>query len=704
MPPMATDQHRPLSFVRFARAYSRLNDDAFAKQLLELFGASTEAGRLAEPLLPDQELTVAQYVRQHLSYTVYLLSLVHEDSPNLGYIVIPVARHLMTDQYLRCNYGRLEQVPNFPKSLVSRLEQLDRETWFSQPLLGSHVVFDHQLSNGNEVPSPVSTVSSSTYAAADRIDIAKISTDEAPLSGQTHARLQIEPSSYLVPGSKFFRRLEILRLLARSLLTVEEGAESHIRQHFSLPAYSYTYKEKSYLLLCPEITADISPEESGHHVCNLAQFISSRPDWWVVLSKEEKRTRIFEWMTCLAATVHFFHSLKTSHGDIQTKRIFLVRNGKDVQIFLEGWHTSHLDPRVIEMSKKRPGLKSNKSFGYGMPEPAVGSESRPPSRSKTSTPEPSNADISRLHDIKCLGEVFAEMLLVLLGFTKDTLSRQRRERLEWTKEMKAREGNGSWNPVFYPKPSNTTASETSASSVASEMVEINMPRPGTGQSNSNGQTLSPPKGKAAESAKPPKTPNGKDGPSRPGSLFGSMFSKSKEAPKTPEPEPPKPAKTKMSYGIISKIASASLASSPPPPTWWLDELKLMYPPFQGGSDHIIWNKHSDLIGNHLLLLISAMSASEAANRPKAETVWKDLTRIMHVFFKGTTICCSAHDDHLKDARETLKENILDEIYQRGIQDEEEEAWDGIGWDGPERFGPKRIGRRGEGALAECLFD
>ncbi|KAF3903057.1 hypothetical protein ABW21_db0200259 [Orbilia brochopaga] len=610
----------------------------------------------------------------------------------------------MTDQYLRRNYGRLEQVPNFPKSLVARLEQLDRETWFSQPLLGSHVVFDQQLSNGDEVPSPVSIVSSSTYASADRIDIAKISTDEAPLSGQTHARLQIEPSSHLVPGAKFFRRLEILRLMARSLLTVEEGAESIVRQHFSLPAYSYTYKEKSYLLLSPEITADISPEDSGHHVCNLAQFISSRPDWWVALSKVEKRTRIFEWMTCLAATVHFFHSLKVSHGDIQSKRIFLVKNGRDIQIFLEGWHMSHLDPRVIEMSKKRPGLKSNKSFGYGMPEPTSGSESRPPSRSKAGPPDFSNAEVSRLYDIKCLSEVFAELLLVLLGLTKDTLSRQRKERLEWTKEMKAREGNGSWNPVFYPKPNSTSASETSASSVASEMVEINLPRPGTGHSTSNGQPSG--KGKAVETEKP-KTSNGKDGPSRPGSLFGGMFSKSsKEVPKAPapEPEPPKPAKARMSYGIVSKIASSSLASGPPPPTWWLDELKLMYPPFQTVGDNVTWNKHSDLIGNHLLLLISAMSASEASVRPKAETVWKDLTRIVHVFFKGTQLCCSAHDEHLKEARETLKENILDDIYRRGIQDEEEETWEGIGWDGPERFGPKRIGRRGEGALAECLFD
>ena len=76
---MATDAQSSLSFVRLPRSYTRLDDDAFAKQLLELFGNSTEAGRLAEPLLPDQEVTVAQYVRQHLSYTVYLLSLVYEE-------------------------------------------------------------------------------------------------------------------------------------------------------------------------------------------------------------------------------------------------------------------------------------------------------------------------------------------------------------------------------------------------------------------------------------------------------------------------------------------------------------------------------------------------------------------------------------------------------------------------------------------------
>ncbi|KAK6525778.1 hypothetical protein TWF281_010822 [Arthrobotrys megalospora] len=701
---MATDTQRSLSFVRLPRFYTRLDDDTFAKQLLELFGNSTEAGRLAEPLLPDQEVTVAQYVRQHLSYTVYLLSLVYEESPNLGYIVIPVARHLMTDQYLRCNYKRLEQVSNFPKSLVLRLEQLDRETWFSQPLLGSHLVFDHQQSNGQEVPSPVSAVSNSAHHNSDRVDLAKISTNEAPLSGQTHTRVQIEASNYLVPGGKYFRRVEVLRLLARSMLNVEEGAhDGPLKPHFSLPAYTYTHKEKSYMLLSPEIIADANPEDSAHHVCTLSQFIQCRPDWWVVLPKEEKRARVLDWMTCLAATVHFFHSLKISHGDIQTKRIYLIKNGKGIQIFLEGWYQSHINPQVIELSKKRPGLKNNKSFGYGVPEP-TNSDSRPPSRSKTIIPDLSNAEASRLHDIKCLGEVFAELLLVLLGFTKDALSRQRKERLEWTKEMKAREGNGSWNPVFYPIP-NTSVSETSASSVASEMVEINIPRPGTAHSASNGQQgpktatkRDEPTDKTSKSGAP------KDASSRPASIFGGMFSKSaKEAPKIVEPEQPKPTKSRMSYGI-SKMASLGSGSSPPPPTWWLDELKLMYPAFQGVTDNVTWSKHCDLIGNHLLLLISAMYVSEAALRPRAQAVWKDLTRIVNVFFKGTKLCCSAHDEQIKEARETLKDNILEDIYRRGIADEEEESWDGIGWDGPERFGPKQVGRRGEGALGECLFD
>ncbi|EPS36632.1 hypothetical protein H072_9869 [Dactylellina haptotyla CBS 200.50] len=704
---MATETQLPRSQVQRPRAYVRLDDDAFAKQLLELFGTSTEAGRLAEPLLPDQEVTVAQYVRQHLSYTVYLLSLGYEESPNLGYIVIPVARHLMTDQYLRCNYQRLEQVPNFPKGLIARLEQLDRDSWFSEPSFGSHIVFDHQQSNGGDVPPPVSSVSTSPYSSGDRIDLAKISTNEAPLSGQSHARIQIEPMMHLVPGGKYFRRTEVLRLLAKTMLNVEDGGllAQPIMQHFSLPAYTYTYKEKSYMLLSPEIIADANPEDSSHHVCTLAQFITCRPDWWLALSKEEKRARIFEWMTCLAAVVQFFHSLKVSHGDIQTKRIYIVRNGKDIQIFLEGWYQSHMDPRIIELSKKRPGLKSNKSFGYGMPvQEPTNSESRPPSRSKGSAPDLSLADVSRLHDVKCLGEIFAELLLVLLGLTKDSLSRQRRERLEWMKDMKTREGTGSWNPIFYPKP-NTSASETSASSVASEMIEINIPRPGTDQSVSNGQQPSVPKLKVTESPdKPPKTANGKDAPSRPSSIFGGMFSKSKDAPKVVEPEPPKPAKSRMSYGIANKMASLSSSSGPPPPTWWLDELKLMYPAFQGATDNVSWNKHSDLIGNHLLLLISAMSVSEAALRPRAEAVWKDLTRIVSVFFKGTKLCCSAHDEQLKDSRETLRVNLLDDIYQRGIADEEEEAWEGIGWDGPERFGPKQIGRRGEGALGECLFD
>ncbi|KAF3904841.1 hypothetical protein ABW20_dc0105422 [Dactylellina cionopaga] len=722
------ETQRALSFVRLPRAYTRLDDDTFAKQLLELFGNSTEAGRLAEPLLPDQEVTVAQYVRQHLSYTIYLLSLVYEErygevpnpksqfpgrpvseayslrfcSPNLGYIVIPVARHLMTDQYLRCNYKRLEQVPNFPKGLISRLEQADRETWFSQPLLGSHLVFDHQQSDGQEVQPPVSTVSSSVYTSGDRIDTAKISTNEAPLSGQTHARLQIDPGTHLLPGGKFFRRLEVLRLLARSILNVEEGAPNGLlNQHFSLPAYTYSYQEKSYLLLSPEIAADINPEDSAHHVCTLAQFITCRPDWWMALSKEEKRTRIFEWMTCLAATVQFFHALKISHGDIQTKKIYLVKNGKDVQIFLEGWHQSHLDPRIIEFSKKRPGLKSNKSFGYGVPDP-MGSESRPPSRSKATSPDLSTAELARLHDVKSLGDVIADLLLVLLGFTKDALSRQRKERLEWAKEMKTREGNSTWNPIFYPKP-NTSASETSASSVASEMIEINIPRPGTAQSNSNGRPPTASKSKSVEPTDKTGKNGAKDAPSRPGSIFGGMFSKSKEPPKIIEPEPPKPTKSRMSYGISSKMASFGSNSGPTPPTWWLDELKLMYPAFQGVTDNSAWNKHSDLIGNHLLPLIAAMSVSEPALRPRAEAIWRDLTRIMNVFFKGTKLCCSAHNEQLKEARETLKDNILYDIYRRGIPDEEEETWEGIGWDGPERFGPKRIGRRGEGALGECLF-
>ncbi|KAF3289881.1 hypothetical protein TWF970_003625 [Orbilia oligospora] len=703
---MATDAQRSLPFVRSPRSYTRLNDDTFAKQLLELFGNSTEAGRLAEPLLPDQEVTVAQYVRQHLSYTVYLLSLVYEESPNLGYIVIPVARHLMTDQYLRCNYKRLEHVPNFPKSLVLRLEQLDRETWFSQPSLGAHVVFDHQQSNGHEVPSPVSVVSNSIHHHVDRVDLAKISTNEAPLSGQTHARLQIDASSHLIPGGRNFRRVEVLRLLARSMLRHEEGAQDGpLKPHFSLPAYTYSHKEKSYMLLSPEIMADANPEDPAHHIFTLSQFLICRPDWWVVLPKEEKRARVLEWMTCLAATVHFFHSLKISHGDISTKRIYLIKNGKGVQLFLEGWYQSHVNPQVIELTKKRPGLKGNKSFGYGVPEPAPNSESRPSSRSKTAIPDLSSAEASRLHDIKCLGEVFAELLLVLLGFTKDALSRQRKERLEWTKEMKAREGNGSWNSTFYPVP-NTSVSETSASSVASEMVEINIPRPETAHSASNGQQ-GPKSGVKREEPtdKTSKTGSPRDPSSRPASIFGGMFSKSsKEPPKVVEPaEQPKPTKSKMSYGI-SKISSLSSASGPPPPTWWLDELKLMYPAFQGAADNVNWNKHSELIGNHLLPLISAMYVSEAALRPRAQAVWKDLTRIVNVFFKGTKLCCSAHDEHTKEARESLKDNILDDIYRRGIADEEEETWDGIGWDGPERFGPKQVGRRGEGALGECLFD
>ncbi|KAF3908194.1 hypothetical protein AA313_de0202259 [Arthrobotrys entomopaga] len=708
--PIATEEaQRSLSFVHLPRAYVRLDDDTFAKQLLNLFGSSTEAGRLAEPMLPDQEITIAQYVRQHLSYTVYLLSLAYEESPNLGYIILPVGRHLMNDQYLRCNYKRLETIPNFPTGLASRLEHLDRETWFSQPLLGSHLVFDHQQSNGQEVPAPVSTVSTPHYTNGDRVELVKISTNEAPLSGQNFARIQIESTTHLVPGSKYFRRLEILRLLARSMLNVDEGAHSSpLRQHFSLPAYTYTYKQKSYALMAPDILADTNPEDPAHHVCTLAQFIACRPDWWLAFSKEEKRTRIFEWMACLAATVQFFHALKVSHGDIQTRRVHLVKNGKDVQIFLEGWHQSHLDPRVLEFSRKRPGLKNNKSFGYGMPEAnANENSSRPPSRSKGNAPDLSVAEVSRLYDIKALGEVFSELLLVLLGLTKDSLSRQRKERLEWIKEMKAREGNGSWNPIFYPKP-NTSVSETSASSVASEMIEINLTRPGTGHSAVNGHKPSSSSQNGAENAeKPPRTASGKENPSRPGSLFGGMFSKSsKEPPKIAEPEPQKANnnKSRMSYGIVSKMASLSSSSNPTPPTWWLDELKLMYPPFQGVTDTVSWTKHADLIGNHLLPLISAMSLSETALRPRAEAVWKDLTRIVNVFFKGTKLCCSAHNEQLKDARETLKENILDDIYRRGIADEEEETWEGIGWDGPERFGPRTIGRRGEGALGECLFE
>ncbi|KAF3937475.1 hypothetical protein ABW19_dt0210314 [Dactylella cylindrospora] len=604
----------------------------------------------------------------------------------------------MTDQYLRGNYKRLEQVPNFPKSLISRLEQLDRETWFSQPLLGSHLVFDSQQANGQEVASPVSAVSTSAYTTADRTDLAKISTNEAPLSGQTHARVLIDPGLHLTPGSKYYRRLEVLRLLARSILTVEPGSDAGpIAQHFSLPAYTYTHKDKSYMLLSPEITADVNPEDGAHHVCTLAHFITCRPDWWIALPKDEKRVYIFEWMTCLAATINFFHSLKITHGDINPRKIYFVKNEKRVEIFLEGWHQFTTDPRALEYTKKRPGLKSNKSFGYGVPDTS-GADSRPVSRSKSTVPDLSNAEASRLYDIKCFGEVLADLLLLLIGLTKDSLNRQRRERLEWTKETRLREG-GNWNPVFYPK-ANSTTSETSASSVASEMVEINIPNP----PSSSGKDATP-KTRTDAADKTAKTNGAKEAPGRPGSIFGGMFSKSsKDAPKAAEPEAPKQNKMKSSYGVGKVFSSMNSGSAPPPPTWWIEELKLMYPAFQGEADNVTWNKHSDLIGNHLLLLISAMSVSEAALRPRADAVWQDLTRIVNVFFKGTKLCCSAQDHHLKEARETLKDNILEDIYRRGIADEEEEAWDNVGWGGPEKFGPKLIGRRGEGSLGECLFD
>jgi len=65
--------------MELPRVYTTLDDRAFDTLIERVFSNSAEAACLDEPLLPEQDTTIRQYIRQHLPYTLYLLSRIFEN-------------------------------------------------------------------------------------------------------------------------------------------------------------------------------------------------------------------------------------------------------------------------------------------------------------------------------------------------------------------------------------------------------------------------------------------------------------------------------------------------------------------------------------------------------------------------------------------------------------------------------------------------
>jgi len=626
----------------------------------------------------------------------------------------------MTDIYLRNNYERIEEVGNFPKSIVNALDKLDRETWLSLPKLGSHKSFMNQppredrLEYDTKKGLPLTKIHlpKVNQGVEDDFDVVRISTEASPFLGQTFARIPVHMSNY-GPGGKFYRRLSVLYLLNKE--KHPSNIKKRVCSHMSLPVFSYSDNDRSYLLQTPAIYPEDSPSFQ-RHVCTLKEFLQARPDWWMALPKEEKKHSVLNWMTCLASTVSFFHSLKMAHGEITTSKIYIVKTKKDAHVVLQGWHQAVLDRPAEDKKKRGPLMRASKSFGMIPETPVDTGPLLPLPNSKVILRDQTASEASRAHDVKMLGEIFGDLLLVLLGLSRDGLARQRRERSEWMRDQR---NKGQWDADFYPRPPGM-ALDTSSSSMSSDLVDVKMPtvpptpNPGSETSSSKPNTVAP-----STTTTNVKTDSKKPGKSamkeRPSSGIFGMFGKKNTSPNSSVPqivEPPvapKPqASKRLSYGVGHKsMSSFPSATTPTQSGWWLEELKLMYPQYTPDHESAklpsIWTKHTNVVGNQFLPLLTAMTLSDSLNRARADAVWKEITRIVSVFFDKVSLCCSANDESICEVKGFLKTTILAEIAQRGIPDEEDEAWEGLGWEGPEQKGPKTIGRRGEGMVGECLF-